>query len=74
MKKKKNKFSVPKKILELGDFLKKSKTADEIKIELKDSFGYNIDIIEIRKSLLRLLRRKKIKRKREDDLYKYYLD
>jgi len=71
---KKNKISVPEQILELGDFLKKSKTAEEIKKELKDAFGHNIGITEIRKSLLRLLRRKKIRREGDGKMYRYFLD
>lgn len=74
MKKKKNKYSVTEKILELENFLKKSKTAEEIKKELKDTLGYNINIREIRRSLLRLLRRKKVRRKKEGDFYKYSLN
>ena len=71
MKKSKSKKSIPEKIWELESFLKISRTAEEIKKELKDVFGYNINITELRKFLLRLLRRKKIKREKENKIYKY---
>jgi len=72
MKKRSHDKSVPGKILELGEFLKTPKTAEDIKRELKDSFGYNIGIVEVSRSLLRLLRKKEIKRKKDDKVYKYY--
>ena len=63
--------SIPEKILQVGNFLNSWRTAEEIKKELKDSFGYNISITEIRKSLLRLLRRKLIQRVHDGKIYKY---
>lgn len=71
MKKKKHKKSVAEKILELENFLKVPKTAEDIKKELKDSMGYSIDMYAIRMALIRLLRSKKIKRKKEGKIYKY---
>ena len=73
MQKSKTKKSTSEKILKLADSLKNGKSAEEIKTELKDRFGYNIDLAEIRVNLLYLLRREKIKRKKEKDVYKYYV-
>lgn len=71
MKKKKQKPSVSEKILKIID--KQPKAAEEIKKELKDSFGYNINPEDIRVNLLYLLRRDKIRRKKEGRIYKYYV-
>lgn len=65
------KVSVAEKILKVID--EQSKTAEEIRKELKDGFGYNVKPENIRVNLLYLLRREKIKRKREDKIYKYYI-
>ena len=70
MKKKKQKASVSEKIMKV--IHKQPKTAEEIKKELKDQFGFNEKPEEIRVNLLYLLRREKIKRKKEEDIYKYY--
>lgn len=70
MKKKKQKSSVAEKIMEILD--KQLKSAEEIKKELKDRFGYNIKLEDIRVNLLYLLRRRKMHRKKEDSVYKYY--
>jgi len=72
-KMKKRKKSTIEKILELTNFLKIARTAEEVKRELKDSLGYNVNIAEVRVSLLRLLRRKKVKREKEGKTYKYHI-
>ncbi len=69
---KKNKKSVADIILELGIFLNEAKTAEEIKKEIKDRKGHSIDLQDIRVNLLYLLRREKIKRKKEGSFYKYH--
>ena len=73
MKQKRQIQSVAEKIMKLTDFLKKPKSAEEIKKELKDRFGYNEKLDDIRVNLLYLLRREKIKRKKEDNIYKYHI-
>ena len=71
MKKKAQKASVAEKIMKVID--KRAKTAEEIKNELKDKFGYNIKPEDIRVNLLYLLRREKIQRKKEGKIYKYHI-
>mgnify|MGYP001606264802 FL=1 len=71
MKKKKQKVSVAEKIMRIID--KRPKAAEDVKKELKDKFGFNERPEDIRVNLLYLLRREKIKRKREGDVYKYHL-
>jgi|GEM_PF-1689417 len=71
-KSEKNKKSVADIILELGSFLDEVKTAEEIKKEIKDRKGYSVDLQDIRVNLLYLLRREKIKRKKEGSVYKYH--
>lgn len=71
MKKKKQKASVAEKIMKVVD--KRPKTAEEIKKELKDRFGHNEKPEDIRVNLLYLLRREKIKRKKENKIYKYHI-
>ena len=71
-KKTKSKKSIAKIILELGKFLDEPKIAEEIKKEIKDRKGHSIPVQDIRVNLLYLLRREKIKRKKEDTFYKYY--
>jgi len=71
MKKKKQKVSVAEKIMKIIE--KRPKFAEEIKKELKDRFGYNIKLEDVRVNLLYLLRRGKIHRKKEDKVYKYYI-
>lgn len=71
MKKKKQKVSIAEKNMKAID--KRPRTAEEIKKELKDRFGYNEKLEEIRINLLYLLRRGKIKRKKENKTYKYYI-
>jgi len=68
-----NKNSLSEKILKIDDFLKHMRTAEEIKLELKDRFGHNFKLSDIRVNLLYLLRREKIKRKKDGKIYKYYL-
>lgn len=69
--KKNQKVSVAEKIMKVID--KQPKTAEEIKKELKDKFGFNIKLEDVRVNLLYLLRREKIKRKKEDKTYKYHI-
>lgn len=71
MKKKKQKISVAEKIMRIID--KRPKAAEDVKKELKDKFGFNERPEDIRVNLLYLLRREKIKRKKEGDVYKYYI-
>lgn len=71
MKKKKQKVSVAEKIMRIID--KRPRAAEDLKKELKDKFGFNERPEDIRVNLLYLLRREKIKRKKEDDVYKYYI-
>lgn len=69
MKRQKKKSSVAERIMRV--ISKQLKTAEEIKKELKDRFGYNEKLEDIRVNLLYLLRREKIKRKKENKIYKY---
>lgn len=71
MKKKKQKVSVAEKIMRIID--KRPKAAEDVKKELKDKFGFNERPEDIRVNLLYLLRREKIKRKKEGDVYKYHI-
>ena len=71
MKKKKQKVSVAEKIMKVIG--KEPRVAEEIRKELKDRFGYNEELDDIRVNLLYLLRRGKIKRKKEDKIYKYHI-
>jgi hypothetical protein len=71
MKKKKQKVSVSEKIMKVID--KRPRVAEEIKKELKDRFGYNEKPEDVRVNLLYLLRREKIKRKKEGKIYKYHI-
>lgn len=71
MKKKKQKVSVAEKIMKIIE--KRPKSAEEVKKELKDRFGHNIKLEDVRVNLLYLLRRGKIRRKKEDKVYKYYI-
>lgn len=71
MKKQKQKASVAEKIMKVIN--KRAKAAEEIKKELKDRFGYNEKPDDVRVNLLYLLRREKIKRKKENKIYKYYI-
>lgn len=71
MKKKKQKASVAEKIMKVID--KRPKAAEEIKQELKDRFGHNEKPEDVRVNLLYLLRREKIKRKKENKIYKYHI-
>ncbi len=67
--KKNQKVSVAEKIIKV--ISKQPKSAEEFKRELKDRFGYNIELEDIRVNLLYLLRREKIQRKKEGTIYKY---
>ncbi|MBS3160014.1 hypothetical protein J4436_04450 [Candidatus Woesearchaeota archaeon] len=72
MKQNKGKKSVAEKIAELGRFLDIPRTAEEIKKEIKDKKGNNIPLQDIRVNLLYLLRREKLKRKKEGNFYRYH--
>ncbi len=72
MKQNKGKKSVAERIAELGKFLDTPKTAEEIKKEIKDRKGHSILLQDIRVNLLYLLRREKLKRKKEGNFYKYH--
>lgn len=65
------KTSVAEKIMKVID--KRPKTADEIRKELKDRFGYNVRPEDVRVNLLYLLRREKINRKKDEKIYKYHV-
>ena len=52
---------------------KRPRAAEEIKKELKDRFGYNEKPEDVRVNLLYLLRRDKIKREKENKMYKYHI-
>ncbi len=71
MSKKKQKTSLAEKIMKV--LSKRPQSAEEIRKELKDKFGYKEELEDIRVNLLYLLRREKIKRKKEDKIYKYYI-
>jgi predicted transcriptional regulator len=71
MIKKKQKTSVAERIMKIVD--KHPKTAEEIRQELKDRFGYPVKPEDVRINLLYLLRREKIKRKKENKIYKYHI-
>lgn len=70
LKNKKQRISVAEKIMKVVN--RKPKAAEEIKKELKDTFGYTERLEDIRVNLLYLLRREKIKRKQENKVYKYF--
>lgn len=70
-KKANNKVSVADKIMKV--ITKNPQTADDIRAELKDRFGYSIKLEDIRVNLLYLLRREKIQRKKDGEVYKYFL-
>jgi predicted transcriptional regulator len=71
MKTKTQKASVAEKIMKVIN--KQPMTADGIRKQLKDQFGYSIKPEDIRVNLLYLLRREKIKRTKEDKIYKYHV-
>ena len=71
MTKKRQKISVADEIMKVIN--EQPKLAEDIRKELKDNFGRNIPLSDIRVNLLYLLRRQKIKRKKEDSVYKYYI-
>ena len=67
--KKTKKISVAEKIMKVMS--KRQRSAEEIKKELKDRFGHNLKLADIRINLLYLLRRGEISRKKEKNIYKY---
>ncbi len=69
--KKNKKESVAEKIMKVID--KQPRSAEEFRKEIKDRFGHNEKPEDIRVNLLYLLRREKIKRKKEGKIYKYYI-
>lgn len=67
------KKSIADSILELKGFLQTPRLAEEIRKEIKDITGHSFDLQDIRVNLLYLLRRGKLKRKKEGtSLYKYH--
>ena len=70
-KKNKNKASVAEKVMKVVS--KRPQTAEDIRKELKDRFGYSIKPEDVRVNLLYLLRREKIQRKKEGKIYTYFL-
>ncbi len=71
MKKKKQPKSVSANIMKV--ISKQPRTAEELRRELKDTFGHNEKLDDVRVNLLYLLRREQVKRKKEGKLYKYYI-
>ncbi|HEY4505825.1 MAG TPA: hypothetical protein VJG67_04000 [Candidatus Paceibacterota bacterium] len=71
MKTKTQKASVAEKIMKV--ISKRLMTAEEVRKQLKDQFGYSIKPEDIRVNLLYLLRREKIKRTKENKVYKYHI-
>jgi len=71
MKKKAQKASVAQKIMKVID--KQPMHAEEFRKEIKDRFGHNEKPKDIRVNLLYLLRREKIKRKKDGKIYNYYV-
>lgn len=71
MKTKTQKTSVAEKIMRV--ISEKLVTAEEIRKQLKDRLGYSIKPEDIRVNLLYLLRREKIKRKKENKMYRYHV-
>jgi len=70
----KQKESIAEKILKISNFLASPRTAEEIKKELKDKLGHSLKLTDIRVNLLYLLRRGKIKRKKDGaEEYKYHI-
>ena len=70
---KKKKVSISEKILALGIFLNKWRTAEEIQKEIKDRTGYTLKVTDIRVNLLYMLRGRKFGRVREGKIYRYKL-
>lgn len=68
---KKKKPSVSEKIFKV--LSKNPKSAEEVRAELKDRFGHNEKLDDVRVNLLYLLRREKIKRKKVEKIYKYHI-
>jgi len=52
---------------------KQPKPAEEFRQEIKDRFGHNEKPEDIRVNLLYLLRRERIKRKKDGKIYRYYI-
>ncbi len=72
--KSKTEKSIAERILDLGDFLKIPRLAEEIKKTIRDKTGHIFELQDIRVNLLYLLRREKLKRIKEGKtLYKYHL-
>jgi predicted transcriptional regulator len=69
---KKIKKSISEMILEIKDNFNSPKTAEDIRVEIKDSLGHTIGNDQIKMTLLRMLRKKQIKRKKEGKIYKYH--
>ena len=68
---KNKKGSLAEKIIKILN--KTPKSAEEIRKEIKDDFGYREKLKDIRVNLLYLLRRGKIKRAKEKNIYRYHI-
>ncbi|MFA6136310.1 MAG: hypothetical protein WC705_03070 [Candidatus Paceibacterota bacterium] len=71
LRKKKQNTSVAERLIKVIN--KQPRTAEEFRKEIKDKLGHNEKPEDIRVNLLYLLRREKIKRKKEGSVYKYYI-
>jgi hypothetical protein len=68
---KSKKLSVSEKIMKV--ITESPKDAEQIKIELKDKFGFSEKLDDIRVNLLYLLRREDIKRQKDAKIYRYHI-
>lgn len=64
-------LSVAEKIMKV--LTKKPMTAEQVRTELKDRFGYNIKPEDIRVNLLYLLRREEVERLKDGKIYQYHI-
>ncbi|RLC37802.1 hypothetical protein DRH29_00065 [candidate division Kazan bacterium] len=71
MKRKRSKTSLAEKLIKVIN--KEPRSAEELRRDLKDRFGYNEKPEDIRVNLLYLLRRERIKRKKSEKIYKYHI-
>lgn len=71
MKAKNSKISLADRLMKIIN--KQPRAAEEFRKEIKDKFGHNEKPEDIRVNLLYLLRREKVKRKKEGKIYKYHV-
>jgi len=71
VKRKRSKTSLAEKLIKVIN--KEPRSAEELRRDLKDRFGYNEKPEDIRVNLLYLLRRERIKRKKSEKIYKYHI-